>query len=323
MRTSFLAARPSGVGGRRRRAAVVALWGGLAMLGAMPAAGAHDAAAPGQGLPGLERVRAAAEREVAGLELLAGRTFLSPADWALAVEGHLIDAEVRLWRLEMEAAAVLGSLIGEQAAAWAGTGAGLPAQLVASVEARGVGAIGDLAAVAADWAALEGALARAEALREGLRAAARLGLVGLPAPGRTCPVAGPHHFTSTWAEERPGGRGHKGEDVHAAAGTPLVAIESGTIIQAGWHWQGGFGVYLKGHYSGDVYYYAHLAWFAPGIRPGAVVEVGDLLGWVGSSGNADSPHLHLGWIPDNPGPGVRLDLLQNPYALLLGACRPG
>ena len=180
-----------------------------------------------------------------------------------------------------------------------------------------------LRAVLADWAAYRRALGRVTLLLESLRAAAAPGTAGLPAPGRVCPVAGPHRFEPTWAEERPWGRSHKGEDIHAERGTPLVAIESGTILQSGWHWSGGYGVYLEGHYSGDVYYYAHMAWSAPGIKPGTVVEVGDLLGWVGSTGNATSPHLHLGWIPDNPGRWVDLDGLADPYPLLVGLCGPG
>ena len=177
--------------------------------------------------------------------------------------------------------------------------------------------------VLADWAAYRHALGRVLGLVEALRATAAPGTAGLPPPGRVCPVAGPLRFAPTWGEERPWGRTHKGEDLHAERDTPLVAIESGTILQSGWHWSGGFGVYLEGYYSGDVYYYAHLAWTAPGIRPGAVVEVGDLLGWVGSTGNAESPHLHLGWIPDNPGRWVDLDGLADPYPLLVGLCGPG
>jgi murein DD-endopeptidase MepM/ murein hydrolase activator NlpD len=70
-----------------------------------------------------------------------------------------------------------------------------------------------------------------------------------------------------------------------------------------------------------VYYYAHLAAIAPGISPGAVVEVGTLLGWVGSTGNATSPHLHFGWIPDELGRWPDLTGLADPYPLLVGLCR--
>ncbi len=144
-----------------------------------------------------------------------------------------------------------------------------------------------------------------------------------PEHGRVCPVDGEFWFTDTWAEERAWGRTHKGTDIHAERGTPLVAAERGAIVQTGWHWAGGFGVYLLGALTGDVYYYAHLQWIDPGISPGVSVEAGDLLGWVGSTGNADTPHLHFGWMPDH-GPGwIRLDLLDNPYELLTRICGTG
>lgn len=78
---------------------------------------------------------------------------------------------------------------------------------------------------------------------------------------------------------------------------------------------------MAGHYSGDVYYYAHLAWIRPEVRPGATVEVGGPLGTVGSTGNATSPHLHFGWIPDDNGAWYDLTGLADPYPLLFGLCR--
>jgi len=137
---------------------------------------------------------------------------------------------------------------------------------------------------------------------------------------RICPVDGPHHFTDTWGEARAWGREHKGTDIDAERGTPLVAVERGVIVQRGWHWAGGFGVYLLGSISGDVYYYAHLDWIHPSVRPGVWVDAGEVLGWVGFTGNAESAHLHFGWIPDH-GPGwVDLDGLANPYELLRNIC---
>jgi len=307
---------------RRHPLAALALAAGLVAAGE-PAALAVGLAATEEVPPTLEQVTAALEREAAGLQRLAERGGLRAADGAAAVQGYLADVEVRLWRLEIEAAAALEVLMGDGAESPPESPAGLPAQLLAAVEARVRTGAGPLAGVLSRWHAFERALSRARALQAGLAAAAREAATGLPVPGRTCPVAGPHHFTSTWAEDRPWGREHKGEDLHAQLGTPLVAMESGTIVQAGWHWAGGVGVYLEGHYSGDVYYYAHLLSTAPGIRVGVVVQAGDPIGWVGATGNADSPHLHLGWVPDNPGPWVDLDYLADPYPLLVGLCRSG
>ena len=135
-----------------------------------------------------------------------------------------------------------------------------------------------------------------------------------------CPVAGPVRFTDTWEEARAWGRTHKGTDLDADRGTPLVAIERGTVVQTGWHWEGGFGVFLHGTRTDDVYYYAHLQWIDPSITHGVEVEAGDLLGWVGSTGNASSPHLHFGWMPDHGWGWIELDLLRNPYRLLERVC---
>ena len=141
----------------------------------------------------------------------------------------------------------------------------------------------------------------------------------LPA-GRVCPVAGPVEFEDSWGEQRPWGRVHRGTDMDAARGTPLVAIERGTILQSGWHWAGGFGIYLLGERSGDVYYYAHLDGIRRGIRPGVDVELGELVGWVGFTGNAGSAHLHFGWMPDHGAGWVDLEGLENPYPLLVRLC---
>jgi murein DD-endopeptidase MepM/ murein hydrolase activator NlpD len=217
------------------------------------------------------------------------------------------------WRLQVRAEVVMG-LVGSVPAGWEDGFGGFPALGSPGIEA-GPGLL------AGPWFVYRAALDRVIDLQDELGAWVASHAMGLPAMGRTCPVEGRTEFSPTWGEERPWGRTHKGEDLHADRGTPLVAVESGTVLQSGWHWQGGFGVWLAGYYSGDVYYYAHLAAIAPGISPGAVVEVGTLLGWVGSTGNATSPHLHFGWIPDELGRWPDLTGLADPYPLLVGLCR--
>ena len=128
-----------------------------------------------------------------------------------------------------------------------------------------------------------------------------------------CPVAGPNTFRDSWGEPRSGGRTHKGTDIVAAQGVPLVAIESGTIWSPNWHYLGGIGLYLRGD-TGDVYYYAHLSAYGPGISDGVRVGAGQVVGYVGTSGNAATPHLHLGY---QPGGGP----LTNPYQLMVKLCR--
>jgi murein DD-endopeptidase MepM/ murein hydrolase activator NlpD len=131
--------------------------------------------------------------------------------------------------------------------------------------------------------------------------------------GRTCPVAGAHSFTDTWGDPRTPNRTHKGTDLVAPEGTPLVSMENGYIWSPNWHWAGGNGLYIRGD-SGDIYYYAHLQKYAPGVVDGLRVGVGQVIGYVGNTGNSTIPHLHLGY---QPGGGP----LTNPYQLLVKLCR--
>lgn len=140
----------------------------------------------------------------------------------------------------------------------------------------------------------------------------------LPPPvvldGKTCPVAGPVHFTDTFGAPRSGGRTHQGVDMMADRGTPLVAIESGTIGRLNNGGLGGITIWFYGD-SGDQYYYAHLDDWAPGLAQGQHVEVGDLVGYNGSTGNAPDayPHLHF---EIHPGGGAAI----NPYPIVAALC---
>jgi murein DD-endopeptidase MepM/ murein hydrolase activator NlpD len=118
-----------------------------------------------------------------------------------------------------------------------------------------------------------------------------------PAPAGTmvCPVDGATTFRDSWGEPRPGGRGHTGVDMMSPTGTPLVAIENGVIYHPSWHYAGGIGLYIQGD-SGDSWYYAHMDGYAPGIQAGTRVAAGQLVGYVGATGNAAGPHLHLAHI---------------------------
>lgn len=135
-----------------------------------------------------------------------------------------------------------------------------------------------------------------------------------PSPPGTmvCPVDGAVTFRDSWGEPRPGGRGHTGVDMMAPVGTPLVAIESGVIWSPNWHYAGGIGLYIKGD-SGDMWYYAHMDGYAPGIAGGTRVVAGQLVGYVGVTGNASVPHLHLGWL-------VGGSVYTNPYPVVAGIC---
>ena len=132
--------------------------------------------------------------------------------------------------------------------------------------------------------------------------------------GKTCPINAATSFTDSWGAPRSGGRSHKGVDLMAARGAPLVAIESGVITRTSNSSLGGISIYLSGE-SGNRYYYAHLDALAPGVGGGMSVSVGDLVGYNGSSGNASysAPHLHFQYAP----PG---STWINPYPLVKALC---
>ena len=135
-----------------------------------------------------------------------------------------------------------------------------------------------------------------------------------PSGGMACPVDGAVSFTDTWGAPRSGGRSHKGVDMMAARGTPIVAIETGSISRTSNSSLGGITLYLRGD-SGDVYYYAHLDSYADGIAKGVAVTAGQLIAYNGSTGNASysAPHLHFEY---KPGGGASV----NPYPLVKGLC---
>ena len=85
-------------------------------------------------------------------------------------------------------------------------------------------------------------------------------------------------------------RPHLGIDYGAPVGAPVVAVASGTVVSAGWSGGGGNMIRVR-HASGFESYYLHLSAFAKGIRAGAHVDQGELIGRVGATGDATGPHL--------------------------------
>jgi len=135
-----------------------------------------------------------------------------------------------------------------------------------------------------------------------------------PVGGHVCPIDGFTSFSDTFGAPRSGGRTHEGVDMMAERWTHIVAIESGTIYQLREGGLGGTTIWLHSD-SGDSYYYAHLEAWADGLSKGQHVDAGELIGYVGTSGNAPDwlPHLHFEYHPDL-GPAV------DPYPVVKSLC---
>jgi len=99
----------------------------------------------------------------------------------------------------------------------------------------------------------------------------------------------------TFADARGGGRSHEAIDIMAPRGTPVIAVEGGTIAKLFNSRQGGLSIYQFDPSGTYTYYYAHLDRYAAGLKEGQKVRRGDVIGSVGSTGNAaeDAPHLHF------------------------------
>lgn len=137
------------------------------------------------------------------------------------------------------------------------------------------------------------------------------------------PVAGvrPEELVDTFTQARAEGfRRHDAIDIIAPAGTPVVAAAAGTLEKLFISEEGGLTIYIRSPDRRIVTYYAHLRDYAPGLREGQPIRVGEPLGSVGSTGNAnpDGPHLHFSIervAPDGPWSGGEP---LNPYPLLTG-----
>ena len=99
----------------------------------------------------------------------------------------------------------------------------------------------------------------------------------------------------TYSQVRGGTRPHEAIDILAPRGTPVLAVDAGTIKKLFTSKPGGLTVYQFDPAGVYCYYYAHLDRYATDLKEGMTVNRGDLTGYVGSSGNApaNTPHLHL------------------------------
>jgi murein DD-endopeptidase MepM/ murein hydrolase activator NlpD len=121
-----------------------------------------------------------------------------------------------------------------------------------------------------------------------------------------CPVHGA--FSDDWGQPRSGGRPHQGTDVFAPQGTPVVAVGAGSVSYGSDPTGGGNTASVSA--NGNTYNYLHLSGFAGDARS---VAQGEVIGYVGQTGNAVGPHLH---IEIHPGGGAGI----NPYPTLSQYC---
>lgn len=135
------------------------------------------------------------------------------------------------------------------------------------------------------------------------------------------PVAGiPRTAIRDMFNDVRGNRRHEAIDIMAPHGTPVIATDDGTVKKLFTSKPGGLTVYQFDPDQRFCYYYAHLDRYAPGLHEGQLLRRGEVLGYVGVTGNApkDAPHLHFALI--------RLDLEKrwwkgtyvNPYPMLAG-----
>lgn len=116
----------------------------------------------------------------------------------------------------------------------------------------------------------------------------------LSSGGYVFPVYGPASFGDTFGSPRadvPGGW-HHGEDIFAPLATPLLAVADGTVFSVGWNDIGGWRLWLRDR-TGNEFYYAHLSAYSPLAVNGKQVKAGDVLGFMGKTGDAEFTPVHL------------------------------
>ncbi|MEO6867006.1 MAG: M23 family metallopeptidase [Gaiellales bacterium] len=114
------------------------------------------------------------------------------------------------------------------------------------------------------------------------------------------PVLGTSNYSNDYGAARADVGVHQGNDIFAAVGTPIVAVADGTLDRVGWNPIGGYRFWLFDQF-GNGFYFAHLSAYAPLAQDGAHVKAGDVIGFVGHTGDAEGTpgHLHFEIHPGN------------------------
>ena len=136
------------------------------------------------------------------------------------------------------------------------------------------------------------------------------------------PAQGPCWYSDTWHDGRGDGRVHEGVDLLAEEGRYVYAVADGVLTNRAWDQPGlraGNAWWLTdADGTGTYYFYGHLYDFAQGLHVGSRVEAGEIIGFLGETGNAASPHLHFEIHPNGGG-------AINPYPIVkaAGGCKRG
>ncbi len=126
--------------------------------------------------------------------------------------------------------------------------------------------------------------------------------------GNSFPIPLQHHYSyrNSWGAGRSygGTRSHEGTDIFAPAWTPVQSTTSGIVEIKGWNRYGGWRIGIRDVYN-VYHYYAHLGGYAKELKEGDIVQAGQVIGYVGSSGYGSEgttgkfpPHLHYGMYKD-------------------------
>lgn len=136
------------------------------------------------------------------------------------------------------------------------------------------------------------------------------------------PIAGLklENIEDTFNDMRGGTRRHQATDILSPRGTPVMAVDAGTIKKLFTSKQGGLTIYQFDPEGTYCYYYAHLDHYATGLQEGAFVQRGQVIGYVGTTGNApaNTPHLHLAIFKLGPDKVWWHGIPINPFPALVG-----
>lgn len=158
-------------------------------------------------------------------------------------------------------------------------------------------------------------------IRNGPGESAITGEIEAPLAGLLIPVQGTTaaRLADTFTDARDQGRSHDAIDIMAPAGTPVLAVADGHIEKLFYSERGGLTLYQFDPTGRYAYYYAHLQRYADGLAEKQSIRRGQIIGYVGSTGNADpaAPHLHFAIFLLGPERRWWQGTAINPYPVLM------